>query len=216
MKKINAILKKEWLNFKGSERGVFFIYGILIISWSFLPLNKEFGAGPTWWLFFSVIISGNFSNSVFVSERLNGTMEVLLTSGFNRDEVFFGKILFVLIMTIVIGASCFGLSMVWQFLNGHTTIQKDVLLDMIFFFAGAAMNVAFGAWMSLRLQSPRIIPFMTIMLMGFVVAGFYALSFFAHTPQWLLGAALAVLAGVFGTCARNEFHGEKVIQPIHF
>jgi ABC-type Na+ efflux pump permease subunit len=215
MKKIKAILGKEWANFKGSERGVFFIYGILIFSWSFFPLNKEFSSGPIWWLFFSVIISGNFSNSVFVSERLNGAMEILLTSGFSRDTVFFGKIAFILAMSIIIGVICFSLSILWLSFAGQGAIEMETLRDGILFCAGVLMNVTFGAWMSLRLQSPRIIPFMTILLMGVIVGIFYAMSFFLHAPQWLLGVALTALAVIFGLLARKEFHGERVIQPIH-
>jgi ABC-type Na+ efflux pump permease subunit len=212
MKKLNAILQKEWLNFKGSERGVFFIYCLLILLWSLFPLNREFGSGPVWWLFFSVIISGTFSNSVFVSERLNGTMEILLTSGFSRDTVFFGKTAFVLLMTITIGAICSALSMVWLTLAGEVVIGIKMAEDGFFFCAGSLMNVTFAAFMSLRLQSPRIIPFLTLMLMAVIAAIFYALS----SPLWLLGGLLTALAGIFGTFARKEFHGEKVIQPIHF
>ena len=52
MKKLNAIIGKEWAGFLGSERGVFSVYGILVLSWSFLPLYKGLGTGPIWWLFF--------------------------------------------------------------------------------------------------------------------------------------------------------------------
>jgi ABC-type Na+ efflux pump permease subunit len=217
MKKYKAILEKEWGNFKGSERGVFFIYGILVFSWSFFPLYKEMGSGPIWWLFFSVIICGNFSNSVFVSERLNGSMEILLTSGFSRTTVFFGKIAFVLLMSTIIGILCFSLSMVWLSIAGReqASMGIGIVYDAVLFCTGVLMNAAFGAWMSFRLQSPRIIPFMTIMVMGLIVALFYGLSFAFATPQWALGLILAALAGVFGLLAKKEFDGEKIIQPIH-
>jgi ABC-type transport system involved in multi-copper enzyme maturation permease subunit len=210
MKKLKAILEKEWLNFKGSERGVFLIYCLLVLLWSVFPLNSELGSGPMWWLFFSVIISGTFSNSVFVSERLNGTMEIMLTSGFSRDTVFFGKIAFVLMMTIISGALCSALSMVWLSLAGQEALSLKTARDAFFFCAGSLMNVTFGAWMSLRLQSPRIIPFMTLMLMAVIVAAFYALS----SRLWVLGGILITSGWVFGMFARKEFHGEKVIQPI--
>jgi ABC-type Na+ efflux pump permease subunit len=217
MKKFNTILKKEWANFRGSERGVFFIYGIIVISWSFLPLNKDWGSHSLWWLFFSVIISGNFTNSVFVAERLSGSMEILLTSGFPRTTVFFGKIAFVVFMSVVIGMLCFCLSFVWQMVIDFERVLfgPEIFYDAFLFCAGTLMNVTFGAWMSFRLQSPRIIPFMTIMVMGVIVTGFYGVSFLFGTPQWTLGVILAVGSVVFGMLAIREFKGEKVIQPIH-
>jgi|WetSurMetagenome_2_1015567.scaffolds.fasta_scaffold82723_2 ABC-type transport system involved in cytochrome c biogenesis permease component len=218
MKKVKVIFIKELENFIGSERGVFLIYAILVLSWSFLPLNKGIGAGPIWWLFFSVIISGNFSNSVFVAERLNGSMEILLTSGFPRDSVFFGKIAFVLIMSIGIGIICFSLSMAWIEISRLEKMStwSELLYDAFLFCAGALMNVTFGAWMSFRLQSPRIIPFLTIMVMGLMVAGYYCVSYLCGAPEWMLGVIMTIASVIFGTLAKKEFHGEKVIQPIHF
>ena len=92
MKKLNAIIGKEWAGFLGSERGVFSVYGILVLSWSFLPLYKGLGTGPIWWLFFSVVISGNFTNTVFVSERLSGSMELPAHVGFFARRGAVGKI----------------------------------------------------------------------------------------------------------------------------
>jgi hypothetical protein len=217
MKKIKAIFIKESGNFVGSERGVFLIYAILVLLWSFLPLNKGIGAGSIWWLFFSVVVSGNFSNSVFVAERLNGSMEILLTSGFPRDSVFFGKITFVLIMSIGIGIICFSLSMVWLEISGlgKMSTLSDILHKAFLFCSGALMNVTFGAWMSFRLQSPRIIPFLTIVVMVLMVAGYYYVSFLFGAPEWVLGVIMTIAAIIFGTLAKKEFHGEKVVQPIH-
>ena len=120
MKKLNAIISKEWKSFIGSDRGVFAVYAILILSWSFLPLYKGFSMGmeDVWWLFFSVVISGNFSNTVFVSERLSGSMEILLTSGFPRDTVLFGKAAFITGISIAIGTLCLCLSRLWLHLAG--------------------------------------------------------------------------------------------------
>ncbi len=218
MRKRNVIVRKEWKNFLGSERGVFVIYAVLVLFWSFLPLNKDLGNGPIWWLFFSVIISGNFSNTVFVSERLSGSMEILLTCGFSRDAVLFGKVAFVLLMSIAIGAACFSLSLVWLLLASglsHVSVSSETLSSAALFVAGALMNVSCGAWLSIRLQSPRIIPFMTIIILALVVSGFSGLASVCHAPQWILGLVLAAAGGVFLFFAKKEFHGEKVIAPIH-
>jgi ABC-type Na+ efflux pump permease subunit len=217
MKKINAILGKEWMNFKGSERGVFAIYGILVFFWSFFPLNRDLGAGPIWWLFFSVIISGNFSNSVFVSERLSGSMEILLTSGFSRKSVLFGKIAFVLCMSVVIGVLCFSMSIVWLSVSGRGGFLSapEVLYGIGLYCCGAFMNATCGAWLSVRLQSPRIIPFMTIFIMAAMVGCFYLLSYVFGTHLWMLSIVFIAFAVLFLLLAKKDFDGEKVIQPLH-
>lgn len=219
MKKLNAIIFKEWANFTGSERGVFAVYGVLVISWSFLPLYKGLGGTgieDIWWLFFSVVISGNFSNTVFVSERLSGSMEILLTSGFSRDAVLFGKSVFIACMSICIGAVCLGLSRLWLNISGdHRGFDDAVISGAVLYCAGTCMNVAIAAWMSVRLQSPRLIPIVTILMMTVIVAGFSGLLYFVAVPQWSLPVILLSIALAFFLLARKEFNGERIIQPIH-
>lgn len=217
MKTVSVILKKEWDNFLGSERGVFAIYGVLVLSWSLLPLSKDLAAGPVWWLFFSVIISGNFAATVFVSERLNGSMEILLTSGFPRNAVLFGKVAFITLMSTAIGGLCFCFALCWLHLSGrpHALYAGEVLMGAGLYCAGTVMNVACGAWMSLRLQSPRIIPFISILFMAAVMAAYYGLSYLVAAPQWTLIVVLVFAAAFFLYRAKKEFDGEKVIQPIN-
>jgi ABC-type Na+ efflux pump permease subunit len=218
MKKLEAIIAKEWMNFLGSERGVFAVYAILILSWSFLPLYKGLGAGHVWWLFFSVVISGNFTNTVFVSERLSGSMEILLTSGFSRDAVLWGKSLFIIAVSCAIGLLCVAISRIWVSLWGAADAgawDADVMYGVGLYCAGTCMNVGCGAWTSVRLQSPRLIPFVGILLMSLTVAGFSALLYVAAVPQWALVIVLLCLAIVFFIMARKDFNGERIIQPIH-
>jgi len=56
--------------FYRERTGRFAEYGVPVISWSFLPLYKGLGGTGIEDIlvaFFSVVISGNFSNTVFVS-----------------------------------------------------------------------------------------------------------------------------------------------------
>jgi ABC-type Na+ efflux pump permease subunit len=170
-----------------------------------------------WWLFFSVIISGNFANTVFVSERLSGSMEIVLTSGFSRDTVLFGKTVFIIGMSIVIGAVCLCFSRLWLHVSGQgqTGFHHVAFYGAVLYCAGTCMNVAIAAWMSVRLQSPRLIPIVTILAMSLIVAGFSVLLYFVQVPQWSLSIVLLSLAFVFLLLARKEFNGEKIIQPIH-
>jgi ABC-type Na+ efflux pump permease subunit len=220
MKDMFAILEKEWRTFTGSEKGVFIVYAILILTWSFLPLYNNLGSfalgGTVWWLFFSVIISGNFAQTVFVTERMSGSMEILLTSGFSRDGVLFGKILFVMVMSIAIGGLCIGLSLAWIVLEGHVALLfgQSLLYAALLYVAGTFMNASAGAWMSIRLSSPRLIPFVTILLVGLVCGLYYALVRAFPFPEWLLSALLFCAGCVFLALARKDFNGEKIIAPV--
>jgi ABC-type Na+ efflux pump permease subunit len=220
MKKLNAIISKEWKTFLGSERGVFAVYGVLILSWSFLPLYKGLagtGIEDIWWLFFSVVISGTFSNTVFVSERLGGSMEILLTSGFTRNAVLFGKTVFIIGMSIAIGGICLAFSRLWLFLSeqGGSGLDRAFFYGAGLYCAGTCMNAACGAWMSVRLQSPRLIPIVTILVMSLIVAGFSVLLYFVNVPQWLFPVILLSAAFVFYVLAKKGFNGEKIVQPIN-
>jgi len=220
MKDIVAVVKKEWHGFAGSEKGIFAIYIILIFVWSFLPLNNSLGSfalsGSIWWLFFSVIVTGNFASSIFVSERLNGSMEILLTSGLSRIGVLAGKILFVVIMSVVIGILCFGLSLCWVFFSGHSGLfpGQSFAFAFLLYLSGTFMNATAGAWMSIRMSSPRLIPFVNILLVGIVCAVYYALSGLISLSSWTLVGLLCLAGCIFCFTAIKDFNGEKIIAPI--
>jgi ABC-type transport system involved in multi-copper enzyme maturation permease subunit len=217
---MHAILRKEWRTFIGSEKGVFAVYAILVFSWSFLPLYNNLGSfalgGAVWWLFFSVIVSGNFANTSFVAERMNGSMEVLLTSGFSRDCVLFGKVVFVIIMSVVIGTVCFCLSLLWVVLLGHASMLfgTSLLFAALLYASGTFMNASAGAWMSIRLSSPRLIPFVNILLVGCVCGLYYALYCTVPVSEWLLSCLLFCAGCVFLFLAKKDFNGEKIIAPV--
>ena len=160
MNDVISILRKEWRTFTGSEKGVFVVYAILVLVWSFMPLYNNAGSfalgGAVWWLFFSVIVSGNFANTVFVAERMSGSMEILLTCGFSREGVLFGKVLFVMVMSAIVGSLLLGLSLVWFLLSGSAApaIGPSFLDAVLLYAAGTFLNATAGAWMSIRLASP--------------------------------------------------------------
>lgn len=217
MKSLNSIISKEWNNFIGSDRGIFIVYGILVFSWSFLPLSHSIETDSIWWLFFSVIVSGNFANTVFVSERLNGSMEILLTSGFSRDAVLFGKILFIILLSGILGMLCFCFSLIWLLLARqlHSFLRYDIAFNVALYGGGTIMNAACGAWMSIRLPNPRLIPFVNIMIVGIIVAVFYTLKYANVAPRWSLLYLLLSMSVVFLLLAKRDFHSEKIVQPIN-
>jgi len=220
MKDTLTIIKKEWRSFFGSEKGVFAVHGILIFVWSFIPLSSGSGSvlsgNPLWWLFFSVIVSGSFANSVFVAERLSGSMEILLTSGFPRNSVLMGKTGFVILMAVVIGGLSFALSFLWaSLISKQCLFQTDSLLfGALLYCAGTFMNAAAGAWMSIRLSSPRLLPFVNLLFVGLVCGIYYALRYAAGVPGWPLFLFLAAAGIAFLLLAKKDFNGEKIIAPL--
>jgi len=219
MNAILSIFKKEWHCFKGSEKGVFIVYSILLFVWSFFPLNNVSTvamSGSLWWLFFSVIISGNFASTVFVAERLSGSMEILLTSGYSRNAVLFGKMLFVMTLSIVIGILCLGLSFVWIMVSGHSQIAfgQAIFFAALVYSAGTFMNAASGAWLSVVLSSPRLLPFINVLVVGMICAIYSALHIFCGFAEWQLGLLLIIAGFVFLQLAKKEFNSEKIVAPL--
>jgi ABC-type Na+ efflux pump permease subunit len=215
VKDILAILRKEWRNFAGSEKGVFVVFGILVLSWSFLSRNNAAGASDifnsVWWLFFSVVVCSNFANTVFVTERVSGSMEILLTSGFSRNAVLFGKVLFVIIVSAGIGAACIVLSLLWIYIFDRmaAVLMQQIAHGALLYACGVFMNAAAGAWMSIRFSSFRIIPFVNIFVLSLICAVYYALPSGA-----ILMLILAAVGVLFLVLAAKDFNGEKIIAPV--
>jgi ABC-type Na+ efflux pump permease subunit len=212
------ILRKEWACFTGSEKGVFIVYAILVFVWSFLPRYNAAG-GPgflagIWWLSLSVIVSSGFANSVFVAERINGSMEILLSCGFSRNAVVLGKTAFVVLVSAAMGAVCLLLSLAWSLGNLQFFLVLSALTNLLLYTGGAFMGAAAGAWMSIRFSSPRIMPFANLFLVIVICAAYYIAAQFVPVSEWVLFLMTAVAGSAFLWRAIKDFHGEKVIAPV--
>lgn len=218
MKQAGIIVRKEWACFTGSEKGVFVVYAVLVFVWSFLPRYNAAG-GPgflsgLWWLSLSVIVSSGFANSVFASERINGSMEILLTCGFSRNAVVLGKTAFVVLVSFVLGAVCLLLSLAWAMGNLEAYLVQAAMTDLLLYSGGAFMGAAAGAWMSIRFSSPRIMPFANLFLVVVICAAYYIAAQFVPMSEWILFLMTALAGGAFLWRAIKDFHGEKVIAPV--
>ncbi|MFW5960635.1 MAG: ABC transporter permease, partial [Chitinivibrionales bacterium] len=193
------IIKKELKCFLASERGVFFVYLFILLVWSLVTafnLNKaETSYAGLWLVFFSVVIGGNFSNTVFIAERLNNSLEILITSGLSRTSIVMGKILYVSLMTWAMGGACFLLASFesrlfpesfnfpgpWQYLD-------YILLYMISGF----MNASSSAWLSVKIDNPRFIHFINLFILSIVVSVYVILSKFFPSASYMLHAVIAL------------------------
>lgn len=221
MKQVLLMFRKEWLNFICGDRSVFFVYMVLVAGWGILLAATHEGgtaAEPLWIVFFSVIVAVNFSSTVFVLERMSGSLEVLLTCGISRGAMLFGKMLFVVVMTAVIGAACLACAfLIRAFLPGTegTPVAGPPVGHYCALYAGATfLNAAGSAYFSVLLPNPRLLHFINLLLAGLVMTAYTAVSLIHPVPLESATAVLALLGVIFTVLARREFESEKIVKPV--
>ncbi|MDR2728133.1 MAG: hypothetical protein LBB56_03305 [Chitinispirillales bacterium] len=215
---IITILQKELMSFIGSDKGVFGVYAIIVTVWSFMLLFGEGGVnGQLWFVFFSVIVAANFSSAVFISERISGTLEILITSGLSRDAILLGKMIFVIFMTAVIGLSCAVLAEVWGVIIPEIERAQPLgFYDAVLYLSATFLNTASSAYFSVRLSSPRLLHFINIFMLGAIVTIYSVASSFYTLHHYFLAAGFILLSVLFTLLAKREFAGERIIQPVIF
>jgi ABC-type transport system involved in multi-copper enzyme maturation permease subunit len=212
-----VIFGKEWRFFTGSDRGVFVLYLFLILSWSIMlvaPHDTTFQSGQLWLLFFSVIISANFTNTVFIAERVNGILEILITSGLTRRQILFGKMLFVAGMSTAIGVLCSGFSLLWRrFIysdGGYAVTVSDLLLYIVAVY----FNTASSAYLSVRMNNPRLLHLVNLLFLACIVTAYTVAAGYYTIPLFALPLFLFVAAGVLTAASAHIYESEKILQPV--
>ena len=222
VKDIILILKNELNCFLKSDRGLFVIYLILVLSWGGLfsknMLSINSGVEILWLLFFSVIISSNFTNSTFISERANGMLEVLLVSGVSRSRILSGKILFVFLVSIFMGGVVYLIGTAFNTMRLAGEIPDALLFAKIALTYSTAsfMSISASAWLSIRISNPRLIHFINILFL-LIIAGIHSLLvlFYGFADEFL-SLFLLVFGVLFYILARREFYSERVTRPVVF
>lgn len=218
-----VIVAKEWRSFLGSEKVVFAVYVALVLLWSFLFVSTRAGGTAeiytVWLLTFAIIVTSNFSQSVFVSERISGSFEILLTSGISRGAILGGKTLFVLLMSVAVGFACMGLSWVWEPLwqravgGGAGTGPDPMALAL--YTSAAFMSTASSAWLSVVMGNPRALPFVNLIGTVGMIALYVVATTMLGLPVWGLAIIIVAIGGLFLAGAWREFNGEKIIRQIN-
>ena len=218
MNGIRTILCKEWRCFLGSDRGIFILYAVLILSWSMVlaspPSGEGFQTGPLWLVFFSVVISANFSNTVFIAERVNGILEILLTSGLSRRDILYGKMIFVAGMSIVIGLLCVAISPVLRLLIYREAGRILSGGALLLYSAAVFMNTACSAYLSVRMGNPRLLHLANMLLLTALVALHYVVSNYIALPPFALAFTLIVIGALATAAAGRLYESEKILQPV--
>lgn len=219
MNGVLTILQKEWRCFLGSDRGIFLLYGVLMLSWSVMlasPGDAAEQTGQIWFIFFSVVISANFSNTVFIAERVNGILEILLTSGLSRKQILYGKMLFVAGMSIGIGSICIVVSNLWRYLLYDNQSGTLYVTDVIVYCCAVLMNTASSAYFSVKMTNPRLLHLLNLLILGTIVVLHTIATGFIPLPVWALPVLLLAVA-MWGTlAARRLYESEKILQPVLF
>jgi ABC-type Na+ efflux pump permease subunit len=216
------VLRKEWLNFVCSDRSVFFIYLFLVAGWGMLLATMDHGGSigsPLWLVFFSVIIAANFSTTVFVSERMSGSLEILLTSGLSRRAILWGKMVFVIAMTLAVGAACVvTASVLRRFIAPPETVRVFYFQwTYVAIYAGATfLNAASSACFSVWLPNPRLLHFVNLLLLGAIMTGYVAVSLTRPLSLFAVAAAMTAIGILFAWLAGRAFESERIIKPVIF
>ncbi|MGA2506815.1 MAG: hypothetical protein ABSF80_04990 [Chitinispirillaceae bacterium] len=220
MNQTTLMFRKEWINFLRGDRSVFFIYLLLVAGWGGMIASMNTGGAhtaPLWIVLFSVIIAANFSSTVFVLERMSGSLEILLTSGMSRSAILYGKMLFVTVMTAAIGAACmvcaFLLRPVFNSL-GEMPRGNFEWSYCTLYLGATLLNAASSAYFSVWLPNPRLLHFINLFLLGFIMTGYVAVSFVHPFSIYFIAGLLALLSVLFTFLARREFESERIIKPV--
>ena len=147
-------------------------------------------------------------------ERLVG---ILLTSGMSRSAILYGKMLFVTVMTTAIGAACLACALLLRpVFNGLGDVPRlHFEWSYCTLYLGATLlNAASSAYFSVWLPNPRLLHFINLFLLGFIMTGYVAVSFVHPFSIYFIAGLLALLSVLFTFLARREFESERIIKPV--
>ena len=214
------IFRKEWASFVGSDRGLFLVYAVFIPGWSVLIATWKTNTPLItiiWYASFSVIVAAAFSNTIFVSERISGSLEILLTCGISRSGILYGKMAFILCMTVLVGALCMGLANVLKPVLNPWGVSPAVVVGVsgiAVYCSASFLAAASSAYFSVLLPNPRILHFINLFMVMVFIFLFSRLSSIWHVPLFALAVFLTLGGVVFAMLAKKEFNSERIIKPI--
>jgi hypothetical protein len=214
-----TVIRKELKCF-AADKGQFFLYAVMSAVWGLALFIDGVGGDASdarfWSVFLAVVVAAGFSGTVFISERVSGTLEVLMTSGVSRDAVFFGKLFFVVVMSMVIGLLCAVLAPAWGVAFGSGASLRLGASDAALYVSAACLNAAASAWLSVRMGNPRFLHFINLFMTAGLAALYGAASAVFSAPWPVLAAAFLLAGALFAFLARREFAGERVTRPVIF
>lgn len=161
---------------KSGAMAVMFVF-ITVLSWGVMLGMMLIDDGVSeidatqlhvWFLYFSLVTSAGIASTVFIRERLAGTLEVLLVSGVTRKELLFGKLGFSLVAMCLIGAATLEVAYLVSSYFSFDPVGLPVFYKLFITYLGGSLVVSSSsAWLALTLRNPR----MTHVINFFVLSG---------------------------------------------
>ncbi len=209
------VLSKEWRAFRRSNVTVHFAFGLVVVLYSGVCItnffSNEFFLRYIWWTLFSVVLTGNFANRVFIFERIGGRLEMLFLSGVSRGQILGGKILFV--FTMVAAAGIFSSLITYVGLHAlgmrHTHSTAYVIRGSTLFLSAAFLSASADAALSTFLSNPRLMHFINLGIVSLLVMLFTLV----HIPLWIIEIACILIGLLFCRWALHIFHSERILSP---
>jgi ABC-type Na+ efflux pump permease subunit len=217
MHSLRVVLAKEWKCFSGSDLGLFILYLFLVLVWSLLlvlNVKSDSSAGSSWFIFFSVVVTANFSNSVFISERVNGVLDIFITSGLSRNAILYGKMLFAFSMVLLIGAICAILTWVLSFTVMDYHGKVIGYLDYLIYACATFLNISSSAYLSVKMNNTRLLHFANIFLLAVIIIIYKLIDSYWGASLLYLSLILLLFGIFFCWRAQKLYNSEKVLQTI--
>lgn len=221
--KWKLIFQNELNSYFNSDRALFLAHTILILSFGSIYASrfKDIASdmGVVWLVSFSVIVSSNFSYSTFVSERMNGMLEILLVSGIQRRDILLGKVLFATLFSSLMGIFIYIVAILFNVSLGEVNSFNiwDTLISVFPIYLSACIfNINVSAWLSVKLPNPRILTFVNL----FVIIIIASINMFVTQSLGLTGnviiPVLSLGGVIFYFLALKEYRSENVTKPLIF
>lgn len=231
-RRVRAIAGKELREYRRNGNAVY-ATGILPLIFLIQPLIQAFLVPPSaagalrhqhsllYMLAIPVLVPAALASYAVVGERLQGTLEPILTTPARREELLLGKAFAVFVPSVAIAYAVFALfiALVELFARpvvASALIQGDQLLAQLLFTPPlAAWSIWVGIAISVRSSDPRTAAQLAILasLPTIAVTTLIAFNILPATRTTALGlaAALLLLVGLGWRVASAIFDRERLI-----
>jgi len=220
MSEIVLVFRQELLAFLKSGKSSLLLLAFTTLAWGGFITNKiesiDEPSSYLWVLFFSLVAGAGLSTSVFVRERVSATLEVLLTSGLERNSILLGKLLFTTAMTLLVGVGAFSISFLVRSLLYHDSLQlfDEIGVVLVLYSSSAILVSHSSALLSMTLSNPRLVQFVNFTLLTIISVLFGVFSPQGRGSLFVLSAGLLLLSILLFFLTKRAFRNEKIIQPL--
>lgn len=171
-----------------------------------------------WVISFAFVMTAGISYSVFIRERTNGALEILLTSGIEKLAIIQGKILFATIVSSLMGVTSFLVAFFIKYVIFREEFYAwSELFDILIMYIGSAVFItSLSAFYSLLLKTPRLIQFLNFMTIGILSSIYMVFNILLETRLEYFAITLLFLSAILNKISSKLFLREQVIEQVVF